>query len=401
MKHACPEAEAVYCPRSRTVPPSRTSPICRNVDLPEQGHFIMTARLAIVGAGTIGSLHANSAAGLGVPVVAACDPDRDKAARLLAENGSSDGLATDRLETLLEDRSVDAVVIASPNRWHHEHALRCIDAGKAVLLEKPMAMTAEQCAEIHAAAKRAGVPLQIGFVCRFAPAVAMVRSLIESGRLGEIYHIKAMLYRRRGIPGLGKWFTTRSESGGGVLIDIGVHVIDLALHLLGHPKPQRVSGICESRFGSPIEGYIYDEMWAGPPDPAGTFDVEDAATGLIRCAGGCSIEFNVTWAANLPERLIPDGVIVLGSKGGCSFDIWGQQITITDTSIGRLADAVLSVTEEPTWPAAWRDQHEAFRSVVADGKPAVADGTHGRTVQAVVDAIYRSSHNHREVEINC
>ena len=118
---------------------------------------------------------------------------------------------------------ITAVAVATPNVYHKETAIAALRAGKDVLLEKPMAMSRAECDEIVEVIAETGKLLQVGFVSRCAPAAVAVRDLLASGRLGRIYHAKATLCRQRGIPGLGRWFTTRSMSGGGVLVDVGVH----------------------------------------------------------------------------------------------------------------------------------------------------------------------------------
>ena len=141
-----------------------------------------------------------------------------------------------------------------------------------------------ECDEIIEAAEGAGRLLQMGFVCRYAPAARAARTLVAEGKFGSIYHVNAALYRRRGIPGLGRWFTTRARSGGGVLMDLGVHLLDLALFLTGFPQATRASAVRTSLFGSPPRQYHYEEMRSGPPDLEGAFDVEVVAS-IRRPAG--------------------------------------------------------------------------------------------------------------------
>lgn len=358
----------------------------------------MSNQLAIIGAGSIGSLHAESAAAAGLPLALVCDVDATKAEKL-AGRWPVVQVATSINEVLARD-DIAAVVIAVPNRLHAELAIPALTAGKAVLLEKPMAITIPECRSILDTAGRAATPLQLGFVCRYAPAVQSARDLIAAGTLGTIYQIKATLHRQRGIPGLGRWFTTKSESGGGVLIDIGVHLVDLALLLAGYPEPKRVSAVCHSRFGSPISSYRYEEMWAGPPNPDGVFNVEDGASGLIRCANDLTVEISVTWAANMPDGYCRDGLLVLGDKGGCFVDIWADTLTVTDERSGALADhEILLDTGDDPWTDTWHAQHRAFRSIVEDGTPPTATGEHGLIVQAVIDAMYRSSDEQRETDV--
>ena len=146
------------------------------------------------------------------------------------------------------------------------------------------------------------------------------------------------MYRRRGVPGLGGWFTTKARSGGGPLIDLGVHLLDATLHLMGHPRVIRVSGATYSTFGRRLKAYAHTSMWAGPPDFAGTCDVEDHVTALLRCEGGATIELNATWAMNIPDNALPDGIALFGEQGGCRFGLQDRALTVATEAMGVPAD---------------------------------------------------------------
>ncbi|HVP72625.1 MAG TPA: Gfo/Idh/MocA family oxidoreductase [Phycisphaerales bacterium] len=357
-------------------------------------------RLGFIGAGAIAEVHADAAQRAGSAIAGFFDADLQRAHTLATKYNAK--TATSSLATLLAS-DCDAVVVAVPNYLHREMAVAALSAGKDLMLEKPMAMNLAECDAIIAAARSGSAGPQIvmlNFVCRSSPAALSAQSLIETGRLGRLYHVKASIYRRRGIPGLGRWFTTRSQSGGGVLVDIGVHVIDLALTLAGSPAVERVSGHVTSTFGAPIDRYRYTEMWAGPPDPRGVFDVEDGAVALIRLAGGITFELNVTWAANLPEGTLPTGMTLLGEKGGCHFDVWGSDLTLTTEENNAVVDLKqqLALASE-AWPSAWQRQHEIFATAVKSRMQPEASMACGRAVQATLEAIYRSSERGREVEI--
>ncbi len=357
----------------------------------------MTLRLGIVGAGSAAALHAQAATGAGLHLAGVCDVDPGRAKELAAKYPGA--RATGTLSELFGRRDVDAVVVAVPNAQHRPVAIAAMRAGKDVLLEKPMAMSAAECDEIIACRRETGRVLQVGFVCRGAPAAEAARSLIAAGRLGRIYHAKAGIYRTRGIPGLGRWFTTRAQSGGGALMDLGVHLIDLVLYLSGHPRPARASAVCTSTFGNPVGRYEFEAMWAGPPDPRGVFDVEDAATALVRFEGGLSMELNVTWAADVPRGALRDALVLLGDRGGCMVDLWNNQVVLTTESGGRTIDEPQALPEGDAWAAAWRRQAERFAHAVAHRSEPIATGEQGRAVQALIDALYRSAAQGREVDV--
>ncbi len=357
----------------------------------------MSIELGIIGAGTVARLHAEAALKAGLRVAGICDIDPDRAGQLAAQYPGA--VATDSVEALLGRPEIAAVVVAVPNCHHKTVAIAAMQAGKDVLLEKPMAMSVAECDEIIAACRQTGRILQMGFVCRGAPAVVAARGLVENGRLGRVYHVKASVYRQRGIPGLGRWFTTRAMSGGGALMDVGVHLVDLALHLTGFLRATRASAVCTSTFGNPIESYAFQEMWGGPPDRGGVFDVEDAATALVRFDGGMSLELNVTWAAHVSLDHMRDAVVLLGDKGGCVVDIWSNELITTAETDGHVVSEKQSLPEGDAWGVAWTRQAERFCSSVRSRTPPEASAADGRAVQNVIDALYRSAAEDREVEV--
>ncbi|MCK4872247.1 MAG: Gfo/Idh/MocA family oxidoreductase [Phycisphaerales bacterium] len=352
----------------------------------------MTIRLGIIGAGGIGELHAEHVEQAGMRLAAVCDMDKKRADKLAAKY--DDAAVFTAVDGLLKT-DVDAVLVALPNHLHREVAVAALRAGKDVFLEKPMAMNTAECDAVLEVVKTTGRILQMGFVCRwFAPSVAAKR-FIDEGRLGQIYHAKAAFRRRRGIPGLGGWFTTKAKSGGGPLIDLGVHVLDLAWYLSGMPKPVRASAACYSEFGSPMELYTYTDMWAGPPRLEGTFDVEDAAVGLIRFENNLTIELNAIWAANIPPDTLKDGIILLGDKGGCYVNHMTGELRLVMEECEHVVDITPELPETTPWVA----QLMHFAECVATRTPADPSPEHGRTVQSILDALYRSSEAKREVEV--
>jgi predicted dehydrogenase len=356
----------------------------------------MVIGLGIIGCGVIGGVHAAAARRAGSAVAACFDVDQQRAQEFAGQHGA---VHCASLDALLGHADVRAVVIATPNDTHCELALRALAAGRDVLLEKPMALRVGECQHILDTAQQLSRIVQLSFVCRQSPTALLAKSFIDAGRLGRMYHARAMLFRRRGIPGLGRWFTTAQHSGGGVLIDIGVHVIDLLLHLSGSPTPLRISGQTASLFGRPIEQYRFTDMWAGPPQLDGVFDVDDHATATLRCDGDLTFDIAVSWASNIPEIAMNEGITILGDRGGLFLHLWDGRITLTTETDGVLGDFTADVPAASAWDSAWQRQHELFAEAITQRTAPPAGAMDGLIAQAIVEAWYESSRQQREVEV--
>ncbi|MEM8864252.1 MAG: Gfo/Idh/MocA family oxidoreductase [Planctomycetota bacterium] len=349
-------------------------------------------RIGIIGAGAIGDKHALAAREAGVEVARIVDRDLSRA-KLLAELHQA--AAGDKADAIWSDDSIDAVVIGVPNCFHKPLAIEAMQAGKDVLLEKPMALNAAECDELISVASKTERVLQIGFVHRYTAVGQAAKEMVESGRLGEIYHAKAQLFMKRSVPGLGGWFTNKKMSGGGALIDIGVHLLDLSLHLMGQPTPVSVAGKAYSMFGRKMRDYVYESMWAGPPNYDGVCDVDDSAHAMITFESGASLDLHVCWAGNFPDGQLPGSMVGLfGDQGGLTFELFGDKLQLASEIGGRNADSAIAL------PACDQMvlQMQAFEEAVA--KRATTTGaspTDGRNVQALVDAIYASSESNQPV----
>lgn len=347
-------------------------------------------KVGIIGVGTIGTVHANAYKKVvDAEIVAICDVLPDRLAAKAKEFGVDKTYAD--YHALLADPGVDAVSICTPNNMHAPIAIAALQAGKHVMLEKPMTLNAQLAQDICAARDASGKQLQMGMVWRQTPEAEVVKEAVEAGRLGEIYQIRVKLIRRRGIPGLGGWFTTKAVSGGGGLIDIAVHFLDLAMWVSGQWKPTRVSAKTYSKFGAPMEKYTYCNMWAGPPKLDGVFDVDDYAAGFVRFGDKVTLSFEVAWACNAKEECY---IELLGDKGGVKVGS-GDTNILTEID-GRIADIHLTYNNE-------RDRFEAelnkFTAAVKGEGKVPATGEEGVVVMKLLDAIYKSSELNREVEI--
>lgn len=340
--------------------------------------------------GTIGKVHSDAFPATGEAEIAAiCDIDEKK----LSEHGKRLNVTncfTDYHDLLKTD--IQAVVVCVGNALHRDVAVLALKAGKHVLLEKPMAMNAAEAEEIAATAEKTGNVLQIAMVWRQNPAAKIVREYIENGDFGEIYHMRAVLIRRRGIPGLGGWFTTKAASGGGPMIDLGVHWFDLAMWLSNCWNPTGISAKTYARFGPKMRDYRYVGMWAGPPKFDGVFDVEDYSTGIVRFGSQATMSFEISWAANACEDTYVD---IMGDKGGARVGD-GKPLRIFTEHNKRPADIAPQFNADVD---RYASQAKSFVSACRGDAPPAATGQEGVVVMKVLDGIYASSESDREIEI--
>lgn len=347
-------------------------------------------KLGIIGVGGIGAIHAEAHQAVGETEIAAvCDVD----GKVLAKAGKKFGVKQrfDDYRDLLKT-DVEAVAVCVGNVLHKEMALAAIEAGKHLFLEKPMAMNAAEAAEIAAAAEKADTILQMGMAWRFNPASQVIRRWVEDGQFGQIYHMRSVLVRRRGVPGLGRWFTTKAEAGGGALIDIGVHWFDLPMYLSGLWSPTTVSAKTYAEFGPAMRDYTYVGMWAGPPNFDGVFDVEDYATGFVRFGRQATLSFEIAWAVNSEDASF---VEILGDKAGVrAFD--GKPLKLLTEHGGKLSDI------EPKFDTKvnnYESQAASFVAACRGEHEPLATAQQGLAVMKLIDAVYASSEAGAEVKI--
>lgn len=265
-----------------------------------------------------------------VDMVAFCDLIEERAQKAAKEYGTPDAKVYTDYKELLKDESIDIIHVCTPNRSHAQISIDALNAGKHVMCEKPMAKTAADARRMVEAAKASGKKLTIGYQHRHKPASQYVKSCIERGDLGEIYYAKAYAIRRRGTPNWGV-FLNEYEQGGGPLIDIGTHSLDVTLYLMNNYKPRMVVGTKYKKVEHPEEA----NPWGGWKEGENT--LEDAAFGFIVMENGATITLDATWALNT-DHPIPEGSCRLcGSKGGAS--ILNDQVVTNTVEFGRQVTA--------------------------------------------------------------
>jgi len=294
-------------------------------------------------------------------------------------------------EEMFHKESLDFAIICVPNAFHAASTLAALNAGCHVLCEKPPAMNVAEAQSMATAAQRHNLRLAYGLHMRFTPQVEAAHRYLTAGRLGDVYHATAHWLRRRGIPGLGSWFTTKAVSGGGVMIDIGVHELDRAHYLMGQPKPIAASAVTHARFGIDPENYNYLSMW-GTPVPEGPFDVDDLTAALIRFENGASLMLQVSWAANTPEDR---SLRVMGTKGGLILE--SDQLKIITEDNGFNADITPLFNNHDVRVA----QLDHFITCIRNPEEKLRiDARQGVVLQHMLDAVYQSAETGYEVPIN-
>lgn len=292
-------------------------------------------KVAIIGCGTI----ANAAHGPSyqknpdVSIAYCIDIIPERAQALKEKYGDENTIALTDYHDMLTDESVTAVSVCVPNYLHNPITIDCLRAGKNVLCEKPASVSYNLAKEMADVAHETGKILNIGVVNRFNLAVNKVRDYVNAGKLGEVYHVYCSFRAYRSIPGLGGPFTTKALAGGGVLIDWGVHYLDLINYILDIKSVKTVSGACYSKLATNLNDYVFEDMWAGPPDYDGIYDVEEFVTGMIR-TDKATITLNGAWAENIKD---PASTFVefLGTKGGVKLT-YGGDFVFFGTKDGKL-----------------------------------------------------------------
>ena len=350
-------------------------------------------KVAIIGCGNIANgAHIPNYLQLDdVEITYFCDIIPERADRAVKEYGC--GKAVYNYKELLGHDDIDIVSVCTHNDFHAPISIDFMRDGKDVLCEKPAARTLEEAYEMQKVAHETGRMLSIGVVNRFCDTVNHIKDLIAQGALGEVYQTYISFRAHRSIPGLGGDFTTKSKSGGGVLIDWGVHYIDLTLYCLGDPTPLTCTGVAHSKLGVDMKNYVTTSMWASDSSDIenGTYDVDDFVTGMIR-TDSTAITFNGAWAQNIePNETFID---FIGTKAGIRMS-YGGQFKMYSTLNGMLTEII------PDYASTGFDYFAEIKSFVESVKtrnPNQAYIDKAIVTSKIIDAIYRSSDSKQEIK---
>lgn len=347
-------------------------------------------KVAIIGTGTISNFHIQSYQNNpNVELYAFCDLDEAKV-KMMAEKYGVTRTYTDEETMLKELPEIDAVSVCVWNSNHMPCTVMALNYGKHVLCEKPMATSAAEGRMMKEAADKAGKLLMIGFVRRYGNDTAIFKDFQDNDYFGEIYWAKAQYIRRNGNPG--GWFGEKAKSGGGPLIDLGVHVIDLTRYMLGNPKPVSVYGatfqkLFDRRNLKTPKGYV-----SSSHTDHDICDVEDAATAMIRYDNGAVVQVEVSFSLNVEKE---SGVIELyGTKGGAKID---PELKLMSEANGYMTDTTLKARTAMDMGVIFQNEINHYVDCVINGTTCKSPAEDGITLMEILDAIFESARTGHEV----
>lgn len=351
-------------------------------------------KVAIIGTGGISNEHIKGyLSDKNVELYAFCDINENQLRRMSVKyNMPWERCFLDKDEMLKALPEIEAVSVCTWNSAHAECTIAALNAGKHVICEKPMAMNAQEATAMWEAAKKADKLLMIGFVRRYGNDAKVVKDFIDNDYFGDIYYAKATYLRRNGNPG--GWFGDKSRSGGGPLIDLGVHVIDLVKYLTGNPKPVSVyASTYQKLFNRPeiksVKGYV-----SVSADSDDICDVEDLAVAMIRFDNGMTLSVETSFSLNLKED--KGDIELFGTKAGCKLD---PDVEIYTDVNNYMVDLNFTRQTRLDFEGLFQNQIDHFIDCVINNKEPIAPAEDGVEMMKILDAIYKSARTGHEVII--
>ncbi|CAI6086386.1 Gfo/Idh/MocA family protein [Cohnella sp. JJ-181] len=347
-------------------------------------------RVAVIGAGSISDFHLQSYQhNKRAELYAVCDMNGERA-KQKADRFGAVRTYTDYRE-LLADPNLDAVSVCTWNNTHADISIAALRAGKHVLVEKPLCRTVEEALRVQAAVRETGKTFQIGYVRRYDDNAQLVREFVDRGEFGQIYYAKASYLRRFGNPG--GWFADKDKSGGGPLIDLGVHVIDLMWYLMGRPKAENIKGHTYRRLGDRMNLKQHLSLYQAADAGSGPNNVEDMANAVIRFDNGASLMVDVSFSLHAAKD--ENIVKAYGDKGGFELD---PVLSMTK----ELHDTILNITPQTDTPGldvprAFQNEIDHFVDCCLTGKRPISPVEDGVEMMKILCGIYESAESGREV----
>lgn len=349
-------------------------------------------KVGVIGAGSISEMHFESyKKNDEVEIYAVCDLNEERAREKAALYGAEKYFVD--YNELLADPEIEAVSICTWNNTHAEISIAALNAGKHVLVEKPLSKTVEEAQAIEKAVAESGKTLQVGFVRRFGTNTQVLKKFIDSGDLGEIYYAKASCLRALGNPG--GWFSDKERSGGGPLIDLGVHVIDLCWYLMGKPKVKSVSGNTYNKLGnrSHIENKAFYKAADYNPDKN---DVEDLANAIIRFENGASLIIDVSFTLHAKKDSI--AVSLYGDKGGAEIEPELALVLEKNNTILNATPQIDALSFD--FVNGFQKEINHFIECVKGNSETISPVQDGLEIMKILTGIYESSEKGREIHFD-
>jgi len=299
-------------------------------------------------------------------------------------------LTTD-CDELIADPEIDVVDICTPNGYHADLSISALNAGKHVLCEKPLAPTPDEIRRMIAARDSSGKLLMTAQHMRFSAAAKALKTEIDAGALGDVYHARAWMLRRAALP-VGEGFILKKHSGGGPCIDIGVHVLDLTLWMMGHPKPVSVTGVARRELASQKGAF---SIWGGAVPKE--IDVEDFAAAFVRFDNAATLILEVSWMLHhdTHDAATDSQIWLYGTKGGAHhpsckiIEANNETQQHYDRSLKRISGKMSPYAAECV----------AFAQAIVDGAPSPVPPEQSLSVQIILDALYRSQEAGKEIAL--
>ena len=352
----------------------------------------MKTTIAIIGCGRIANgAHFPALAKIeDVRIKYACDLIEEKAQAAKEKYPAIEQVITD-YNIALNDPEVEAVFVLTPNYAHYTVTMDALRAGKHVMCEKPITVNYKLSCEMKEEADKQGKILNIGVCNRYNKSIEMLKAMNDNGEFGNIYHVYCSFRSFRSIPGLGGAFTTKSQSGGGVLIDWGVHFLDLILYVLGGAKLDTVTCDTYCEMAKDMKAYTYQSMWAEDTSDVenGTNDVDDFVTGYVR-TDKASISINGAWAQNIKDRDM--FIDFLGDKCGARLTYGGKFVIYHGDTLE---------TEAPEYdiPDMYECEDRAFLESIHTGEKNRNNIDNILESAKLLDSLYASADARKEIKL--
>jgi predicted dehydrogenase len=340
-------------------------------------------KVGIIGSGTMSKLHLDSyRCNPFVEVTALCDTNIKRLGEKALEWQIPN--TYESTEMMFRDEEIDAVSIVTPTCTHAPIAIAALKAGKHVLCEKPPAINALEAAEMEKTARECEKLLMFGFCFRFIDKVEVLQEFIKEGMLGNIYYAKAGWLRRYGNPG--GWFTDRKISGGGPMMDIGIHILDLAICVMGKPKPVSVYGVTYKNPGDKVN-IRGKSCYRAADAESGISDIEDLASALIRFDNGASLFIESSFTANIKSDI--KYIEFFGDKAGAKLE---PGLEIFGEKHNYLIDIKPAIDNyDIDWERSINREVNHFVDCLVNGVPCISPAVDAIAVMKIIDAIYKSS----------